>query len=52
MRTKYKEEAGAFMEGDLKGKEPISQFREWFEEACKNPVILEANSVCLATATR
>lgn len=52
MRTKYKGESEAFIEEDLKGKEPFSQFREWFEEACKHPLILEANAVCLATATR
>lgn len=52
MRTKYKDESEAFREEDLKGKEPFSQFREWFEEACKHPAIVEANAVCLATATR
>jgi pyridoxamine 5'-phosphate oxidase len=52
MRAKYKGEAEAFTEKDLNGKEPFSQFREWFEEACKHPSILEANAVCLATATR
>jgi pyridoxamine 5'-phosphate oxidase len=52
MRTKYKGESETFTEEDLKGKEPFSQFREWFEEACKHPAIPEANAVCLATATR
>ncbi|XP_033611207.1 pyridoxine-5'-phosphate oxidase isoform X2 [Cryptotermes secundus] len=52
MRAEYKTKSETFTEKDLKGKEPFVQFREWFEEACKHPSIIEANSVCLATATK
>lgn len=52
MRIKYKGKSEIFTEKDLKGNEPFGQFREWFEEACDHPSILEANSVCLATATK
>jgi pyridoxamine 5'-phosphate oxidase len=52
MRTKYRRESETFTEEGLIGKEPFSQFREWFEEACQHPLIPEANAVCVATATR
>ena len=52
MRRKYNDKSEIFTEKDLKAKEPIGQFKEWFEEACKHPSILEANAVCVATATK
>ncbi|XP_063228366.1 pyridoxine/pyridoxamine 5'-phosphate oxidase isoform X2 [Bacillus rossius redtenbacheri] len=52
MRKKYKDDLEVFTEDDLKLKEPIGQFRVWFEEACKRPEILEPNEVHLATATK
>lgn len=52
MRKEYKGKSEIFTEKDLKGKEPFGQFKEWFEEACNHPSILEANAVCLATATK
>ena len=52
MRKKYKDKSEVFTEKDLTAKEPIAQFKEWFEEACKHPTILEANAVCVATATK
>lgn len=52
MRVKYNEEEDAFLEEDLCSKEPIGQFREWFEDACKCEDIVEVNAMTLATATK
>lgn len=52
MRKKYHDKSEIFTEKDLIAKEPIGQFKQWFEEACKHPSILEANAVCVATATK
>lgn len=52
MRVKYNEEEETFLEEDLYSKEPIGQFREWFEDACKCEDIVEVNAMTLATATK
>ena len=52
MRKPYKGKNEAFLEDDLVAKEPFGQFKEWFEEACNTPGIIEANAMCLATATK
>lgn len=52
MRIKYKDKNETFTEGSLVSKEPIGQFKAWFEEACKTPQILEPNAVFLGTATK
>lgn len=52
MRIKYKDKSETFMEEQLVSKEPIGQFKEWFNEACKTPQIFEPNAMILATATR
>lgn len=52
MRIKYKDKNQTFTEDNLISKEPIGQFKAWFEEACNTPQILEANAMFLATATR
>ncbi|XP_063608452.1 pyridoxine/pyridoxamine 5'-phosphate oxidase-like isoform X1 [Penaeus indicus] len=52
MRKPYKGKNEAFMEDDLVAKEPIAQFKAWFEEACNTPGIIEANAMCIATATK
>ncbi|XP_050710824.1 pyridoxine/pyridoxamine 5'-phosphate oxidase-like isoform X2 [Eriocheir sinensis] len=52
MRKPYKGQNEAFLEEDLVAKEPFGQFKEWFEEACNTPGIIEANAMCLATATK
>ncbi|XP_045128998.1 pyridoxine/pyridoxamine 5'-phosphate oxidase-like isoform X2 [Portunus trituberculatus] len=52
MRKPYKGKNETFVEEDLVAKEPIGQFKEWFEEACNTPGIIEANAMCLATATK
>ncbi|XP_011690634.1 PREDICTED: pyridoxine-5'-phosphate oxidase [Wasmannia auropunctata] len=52
MRIKYKDKNETFTEDNLISKEPIEQFKVWFEEACNTPQILEPNAMILATATR
>lgn len=52
MRIKYKDKSETFTEDSLVSKEPIAQFKAWFDEACNTPQILEPNAVFLATATR
>ncbi|KAK3885331.1 hypothetical protein Pcinc_010453 [Petrolisthes cinctipes] len=52
MRKPYKGKNEAFTEDDLAAKEPFAQFTAWFTEACYTPGIIEANAMCLATATR
>jgi len=52
MRIKYKDKHEIFTEDDLISKEPMGQFKAWFEEACNTPEILEPNAMLLATATR
>ncbi|KAM7361879.1 sugarlethal isoform 2-T2 [Cochliomyia hominivorax] len=49
LRMKYKEKKDAFLEANIKVKEPIAQFQIWMEEACKTEEILEPNAACLAT---
>ncbi|KAF0296788.1 Pyridoxine-5'-phosphate oxidase [Amphibalanus amphitrite] len=51
MRKPYRCRDDAFREEHLKSREPIGQFRAWFEDATKTPGILEANAMCLSTAT-
>lgn len=52
MRKPYKGKNEAFVEEDLVAKEPIAQFKAWFDEACNTPGIIEANAMCIATATK
>ncbi|XP_067012704.2 pyridoxine-5'-phosphate oxidase [Anabrus simplex] len=52
MRKKYRDNTDFFTEHDLVWKEPLSQFRVWFDEASRHPGIGEANAMCLATATK
>lgn len=52
MRIKYKDKSETFTEDNLISKEPIGQFKAWFEEVCNTPQILEPNAMLLATATR
>ncbi|XP_046677913.1 pyridoxine/pyridoxamine 5'-phosphate oxidase-like isoform X1 [Homalodisca vitripennis] len=52
MRTKYHEKNQTFLESDLQSKDPISQFKIWFEEAARTPGIAEANAMCVATASK
>jgi pyridoxamine 5'-phosphate oxidase len=52
MRIKYKDKKELFLEKDLDSKEPIGQFKAWFEDAKKAAGILEPNAMCLATASK
>ena len=52
MRKPYNEKSNTFTEADLVAKEPIEQFRSWFELACQSPKIFEPNAMCLSTATK
>lgn len=52
MRKPYKAGHEVFLESSLEAKEPFAQFKSWFDQACVTPGILEANAMCLATATK
>ncbi|CAH1789971.1 unnamed protein product [Owenia fusiformis] len=52
MRKPYKGDQEAFEEDSLVAKEPIAQFKHWFEIACQTDGIREANAMSLATATK
>jgi pyridoxamine 5'-phosphate oxidase len=52
MRKPYNDKSQTFDIKDLVSKEPISQFKAWFDEATQNEKIEEANAMCLATATK
>lgn len=52
MRIKYKNRSETFTEDQLVSKEPIGQFKAWFDEACDLPQIFEPNAMFLATATK
>ncbi|XP_012166026.1 pyridoxine/pyridoxamine 5'-phosphate oxidase [Bombus terrestris] len=52
MRIRYKGRNETFTEEQLVSKEPIGQFKAWFEEASKDPQIFEPNTMYLATATK
>lgn len=52
MRKPYNDKHTTFLESSLVSKEPIKQFKEWFDLASKTENIKEANSMCLATATK
>ncbi|TMW46983.1 hypothetical protein DOY81_007930, partial [Sarcophaga bullata] len=49
LRMKYKEKKDAFLEENIKVKDPIVLFREWMEIAVKTEEILEPNAACIAT---
>lgn len=52
MRAKYRSKNNVFTENHLVSKEPIEQFKNWFDEASQTPEILEPNAMCLATCSR
>lgn len=51
MRISYRTLKEAFLESDLVAREPIEQFKHWFEEASNHPHIPEPNAMALATST-
>ncbi|XP_032796071.1 pyridoxine-5'-phosphate oxidase [Daphnia magna] len=52
MRKPYNEKHKTFTEVDLISKDPIEQFESWFDVACQTTTILEANAMCLSTASK
>lgn len=52
MRIKYKDKHELFLESSLVSKEPIGQFKAWFDYACSTPTVNEPNAMCLATASK
>ncbi|CAG0887509.1 unnamed protein product [Darwinula stevensoni] len=52
MRKPYNSPKDVFLESSLFSKDPLEQFKHWFEEASSNPQIKEANAMCLATASK
>ncbi|XP_068085997.1 pyridoxine-5'-phosphate oxidase isoform X1 [Anabrus simplex] len=51
-KKKFRDKPDIFTENDLVWKEPLSQFRVWFDEASQTPGIGEASVMCLATASK
>ena len=51
MRKPYHNQENTFDKSDLVSKDPIEQFRAWFDEATKHDKIEEANAMHIATAT-
>ncbi|XP_017144778.1 pyridoxine-5'-phosphate oxidase [Drosophila miranda] len=49
LRLKYHERKDAFLEENIKIKNPFCIFRDWLELALKTPEILEPNAAALAT---
>ena len=52
MRKPYNQKHQVFLESDLVSKDPLEQFKSWFEEASSAPGIIEANAMCLSTASK
>lgn len=52
MRKRYKEKGESFTEDSISCKDPIVQFKNWFDDACNTPDVYEANAMVLATATK
>lgn len=52
LRLKYRTAKDIFYEENITVKEPFHQFKEWLNEACTTPEILEPNSFCLSTVSK
>lgn len=52
MRRPYNDGNNVFLEEHLEKKEPFHLFEQWFKAASKEISYAEANSMCLATATK
>lgn len=52
MRKPYNDQEVLFLERNLKKKEPFHLFDEWFQIVKNDPRTIEANAMCLATATK
>ena len=51
MRKPYLDGKNTFDLYDLSAREPLGQFRAWFDEASRHESIEEPNAMCLSTAT-
>lgn len=52
MRKPYNDNEVVFLESDIKQKEPLHLFNEWFQIVKNDPRTVEANAMCLATSTK
>lgn len=52
MRKPYNKPVVLLLESMLKKKEPFHLFDEWFQIVKDDPKTVEANAMCLATATK
>ncbi|XP_018562256.1 pyridoxine-5'-phosphate oxidase [Anoplophora glabripennis] len=52
MRVNYNERTNLFLEENLEIKEPFYLFDKWFKIVKNDPRTVEANAMCLATATK
>lgn len=52
MRKPYNDQGVVFIESALRTKEPFQVFDEWFQIVKNDPRTVEANAMCLATATK
>jgi pyridoxine/pyridoxamine 5'-phosphate oxidase len=50
IRKHYKDPSEVFDIKDLASRDPIEQFRNWFEQARKCEQIKEPNAMCIATS--
>ncbi|XP_047991791.1 pyridoxine/pyridoxamine 5'-phosphate oxidase-like [Leguminivora glycinivorella] len=52
LRKQCKNKDEAFLEKDLASKEPIGQFKAWYDEVCAAKQVLFPGAMCLATVSR
>ncbi|XP_057668132.1 pyridoxine-5'-phosphate oxidase-like isoform X2 [Diorhabda carinulata] len=52
MRKPYGNKQTLFLEKDIKLKDPIALFEEWFKLVKENPNTVEANAMCVSTANK
>lgn len=52
MRHPYNDKSNVFLEANLLKKEPFHLFEQWFNEVRELNKTVEANAMCLATATK
>lgn len=52
IRVPYRHDKDTFDCVNLKYKEPLAQFKTWFEDAVNSGKVYEANAMVLATCTK
>jgi len=52
LRTSYNSPENTFDVNNLVSRDPIEQFKSWFEDAKKHPAIKEPNAMAVATCTK